>query len=122
MHVASTVAPHVAAIDVTGNRRNSRFRVGAGSAVLFTQDGYLLTNAHVVGTQKGRAVFADGSGTDLEFVGADPLSDLAVLRGRSPHVAPAEFGGADSLRVGQLLIAVGSPPGLNGFADAVGIP
>jgi S1-C subfamily serine protease len=104
---------------MTGNRRNGRFRVGAGSAVLFTEDGYLLTNAHVVaGTQKGRAVFADGSGTDLEVVGADPLSDLAVVRGRAPHVAPAEFGDAESLQVGQLVIAVGNPLGLSGSVTA----
>ena len=119
IRVARTVTPHVAAIEMTGNRRNGRFRVGAGSAVLFTEDGYLLTNAHVVaGTQKGRAVFADGSGTDLEVVGADPLSDLAVVRGRAPHVAPAEFGDAESLQVGQLVIAVGNPLGLSGSVTA----
>ena len=119
IRVAQTVMPHVAAIEMTGNRRNGRFRVGAGSAVLFTEDGYLLTNAHVVaGTQKGRAVFADGSGTDLEVVGADPLSDLAVIRGRAPHVPPAEFGDAESLRVGQLVIAVGNPLGLAGSVTA----
>ena len=119
IRVARTVTPHVAAIEMTGNRRNGRFRVGAGSAVLFTEDGYLLTNAHVVaGTQKGRAVFADGSGTDLQVVGADPLSDLAVLRGRAPNVAPAEFGDAESLQVGQLVIAVGNPLGLSGSVTA----
>ena len=96
MRVAETVTPHVAAIEMTGNRRNGRFRVGAGSAVLFTEDGYLLTNAHVVaGTHKGRAVFADGSRTDLELVGADPLSDLAVVRGPGATVPPAEFGDAE---------------------------
>ncbi|MFC7849756.1 S1C family serine protease [Arthrobacter sp. NPDC057388] len=119
MRVARTVTPHVAAIEMTGNRRNGRFRVGAGSGVLFTEDGYLLTNAHVVaGTHKGRAVFADGSATDLEVVGADPLSDLAVARGRAPHVAPAEFGDAESLQVGQLVIAVGNPLGLSGSVTA----
>ncbi|MET3933381.1 trypsin-like peptidase domain-containing protein [Arthrobacter sp. OAP107] len=119
IRVARSVTPHVAAIEMTGNRRNGRFRVGAGSAVLFTEDGYLLTNAHVVaGTQKGRAVFADGSGTDLEVVGADPLSDLAVVRGRAPHVVPAEFGDAESLQVGQLVIAVGNPLGLSGSVTA----
>jgi S1-C subfamily serine protease len=119
IRVARSVTPHVAAIEMAGSRRNGRFRVGAGSAVLFTEDGYLLTNAHVVaGTQKGRAVFADGSGTDLEVVGADPLSDLAVVRGRAPHVAPAEFGDAESLQVGQLVIAVGNPLGLSGSVTA----
>ena len=101
MRVAETVTPHVAAIEMTGKGRNGRFRVGAGSAVLFTEDGYLLTNSHVVaGTHQGHAAFADGSRTDLELVGADPLSDLAVVRGRAPKVAPAQFGDAETLRVG----------------------
>jgi S1-C subfamily serine protease len=52
------------------------------------------------------------------MVGADPLSDLAVVRGRAPHVAPAEFGDAESLRVGQLVIAVGNPLGLAGSVTA----
>jgi S1-C subfamily serine protease len=119
MRVAETVTPHVAAIEMTSNRRNGRFRVGAGSAVLFTEDGYLLTNSHVVaGTHQGHAAFADGSRTDLELVGADPLSDLAVVRGRAPKVAPAQFGDAETLRVGQLVIAVGNPLGLAGSVTA----
>ena len=119
MRVAETVTPHVAAIEMTGNRRNGRFRVGAGSAVLFTADGYLLTNSHVVaGTHQGHAVFADGSRTDLELIGADALSDLAVVRGRAPKVPPAEFGDAETLRVGQLVVAVGNPLGLAGSVTA----
>ena len=58
MRVAETVTPHVAAIEMTGNRRNGRFRVGAGSAVLFTGDGYLLTNSHVVAGTRARYVEA----------------------------------------------------------------
>jgi serine protease Do len=119
MRVAEAVTRHVAAIEMTSNRRNGRFRVGAGSAVLFTEDGYLLTNSHVVaGTHKGHAAFADGSRTDLELVGVDPLSDLAVVRGRAPKVAPAQFGDAETLRVGQLVIAVGNPLGLAGSVTA----
>lgn len=119
MHVAETVTPHVAAIEMTGKGRSGRFRMGAGSAVLFTEDGYLLTNSHVVaGTHQGHAAFADGSRTDLELVGADPLSDLAVVRGRAPKVSPAQFGDAETLRVGQLVIAVGNPLGLAGSVTA----
>ncbi|MDT0195807.1 trypsin-like peptidase domain-containing protein [Arthrobacter sp. AB6] len=119
MRVAETVTPHVAAIEMTSTRRNGRFRMGAGSAVLFTEDGYLLTNSHVVaGTSKGHAAFADGSRTDLELVGVDPLSDLAVVRGKAPRVAPARFGDAETLRVGQLVIAVGNPLGLAGSVTA----
>lgn len=119
MRVAAAVTPHVAAIEMTAPRRNGRMRVGAGSAVLFTEDGYLVTNSHVVaGTRTGHAVFADGSGMELELVGADPLSDLAVLRGRRSKVMPAEFGDAESLRVGQLVVAVGNPLGLSGSVTA----
>lgn len=119
IRVAETVTPHVAAIEMSGKGRNGRFRVGAGSAVLFTSDGYLLTNAHVVsGTGGGQAVFADGSRTEIEIVGADPLSDLAIVRGRSPAAPPADFGDAESLKVGQLVIAVGNPLGLAGSVTA----
>ncbi|TLM86773.1 S1C family serine protease [Pseudarthrobacter sp. NamE5] len=119
MRVAAAVTPHVAAIEMTAKRSNGRFRMGAGSAVLFTEDGYLLTNSHVVaGTSRGHAVFADGSRMELELVGADPLSDLAVVHGRRPRVAPAEFGAAESLKVGQLVVAVGNPLGLAGSVTA----
>jgi serine protease Do len=119
IRVAETVTPHVAAIEMTSSGRNGRFRVGAGSAVLFTSDGYLVTNAHVVGgTPAGHAVFADGTRSEVEVVGADPLSDLAVVHGRAPTATPAEFGDAESLKVGQLVIAVGNPLGLSGSVTA----
>ena len=119
IRVAEAVTQHVAALEMTGNGRNGRLRVGAGSAVLFTTDGYLLTNAHVVGgAQSGHAVFADGTATTVDVVGADALSDLAVVHGRAPTAAPAEMGDAESLRVGQLVIAVGNPLGLAGSVTA----
>ena len=119
MRVAAAVTPHVAAIEMTARRLNGRMRMGAGSTVLFTQDGYLLTNSHVVaGTERGHAVFADGSRMELELVGSDPLSDLAVVHGRRPKVPPAEFGAAETLRVGQLVVAVGNPLGLAGSVTA----
>ncbi|MGN7148031.1 S1C family serine protease [Arthrobacter sp. SAFR-179] len=119
MRVAAAVTPHVAAIEMTAKRGNGRVRVGAGSAVLFTQDGYLLTNSHVVaGTRHGFAAFGDGSRMDLELVGADPLSDLAVVHGSRSKVPPAEFGAAETLRVGQLVVAVGNPLGLAGSVTA----
>src|SRR3712207_7016242 len=75
--VAAEVTPHVAALLVTGRDG----RGGAGSAVVVSADGLLLTNAHVVGqAASGRAVFADGSETDVDVGGADPLSDLGVVR------------------------------------------
>ena len=119
IRVAGSVTPHVAAIEMVSTRRNGRVRVGSGSAVVFTVDGYLLTNAHVVaGTESGRAVFADGKQSDVQLVGADPLSDLAVVRGLGRTPPPAVLGNAEFLRVGQLVIAVGNPLGLSGSVTA----
>jgi S1-C subfamily serine protease len=90
-----------------------------GSAVVFTGDGFLLTNAHVVGRARdGTASFADGSAVPFTVVGADPLSDLAVLRSAGQTPAPARLGEADRLVVGQLVVAVGNPLGLSGSVTA----
>jgi S1-C subfamily serine protease len=113
--VAAEVTPHVAALQVTGRDG----RGGAGSAVVVSADGLLLTNAHVVGQASfGRAVFGDGSETDVDVVGADPLSDLAVVRARGATPPPAVLGNAEGLRVGQLVVAVGNPLGLAGSVTA----
>jgi S1-C subfamily serine protease len=113
--VAAEVTPHVAALQVTGRDGRS----GAGSAVVVGDDGLLLTNAHVVaGASHGRAVFSDGSESDVDVVGADPLSDLAVVRARSATPPPAVLGDAGTLRVGQLVVAVGNPLGLTGSVTA----
>ncbi|HEV3359416.1 MAG TPA: trypsin-like peptidase domain-containing protein [Pseudonocardiaceae bacterium] len=108
--VARSVTPHVASV---------RMRRGAGSAVVFTDDGFLLTNAHVVGSAgEGTAVFADGTESMFDVVGADTLSDLAVLRVRSGAPGAAVLGNADQLVVGQLVVAVGNPLGLAGSVTA----
>ena len=107
--VARSVTPHVASV---------RTGVGGGSAVVFT-DGLLLTNAHVVGSARdGQLTFSDGSDTPFSVVGADPLSDLAVLRAHASTPSPAELGDADRLVVGQLVVAIGSPLGLAGSVTA----
>src|ERR671916_2103743 len=107
--VAADLTPHVAALQVTGPGGSS----GAGSAVVFTGDGLLLTNAPVVArAARGRAVFGDGTESDVDVVGADPLSDLAVVRARTATPSPAALGDAGTLRVGQLVVAVGNPLGL----------
>jgi S1-C subfamily serine protease len=108
--VAAAVTPHVAAVLV---------RRGAGSGVVVTDDGLLLTNAHVVGSStRGEAAFADGTEVGFDVVGSDPLSDLAVLRARGATPPPATLGDADRLRVGQLVVAVGNPLGLAGSVTA----
>src|SRR5213082_2460362 len=117
--VAAEVNPRVAALQVSRRRRDGNFQAGAGSAVVFTNDGFLLTNAHVVGrADAGKASFDDGTETPFHVIGADPLSDLAVVRadGRTP--APARLGEAADLRVGQLVVAVGNPLGLAGSVTA----
>jgi S1-C subfamily serine protease len=112
--VAGQVLPSVAALMV-----RSRRGTGAGSAVTFTDDGLLVTSAHVVaGAGGGTAIFGDGAEADFDLVGADPLSDLAVLRVRAPGAPPATLGDADRLRVGQLVVAVGNPMGLAGSVTA----
>jgi S1-C subfamily serine protease len=77
--VAAALGPSVAALSVRSPRG-----AGAGSAVAFTDDGFLLTSAHVVeGAPGGMATFSDGAEAGFDVVGADPLSDLAVLRVRA---------------------------------------
>ena len=103
--VAERVLPSVASLRVGRAGRG-----GAGSAVVITPDGFLVTSAHVV-AQGGSASasFLDGSEYDVDVVGADPLSDLAIARARGATIEPVRIGNADQLRVGQLVVAVGNP-------------
>jgi len=108
--VARLLTPRVAGV---------RVRNGAGSAVVFTGDGFLLTNAHVVGSSRGGEVeFADGAEARFAVIGADRLSDLAVIRAEGPTPEPATLGDSDGLVVGQLVVAVGNPLGLTGSVTA----
>lgn len=107
--VASAVTPRVASVTL---------RRGNGSAVVF-DDRHLLTNAHVVGThERGTVTFSDGTETPFRVIGADPLSDLAVIGTDAHGKEPARLGNADDLVVGQLVVAVGSPLGLSGSVTA----
>jgi S1-C subfamily serine protease len=117
--VAEQLTPRVAALQVSRRRRDGSIAAGAGSAVVFTNDGFLLTNAHVVGkAEAGQAAFADGTTVPFRVVGSDPLSDLAVVRADGATPAPAQLGEASQLRVGQLVVAVGNPLGLAGTITA----
>jgi S1-C subfamily serine protease len=119
--VAERLTPRVAALRV---RRSEAGRAGeaAGSAVVLTRDGHLLTNAHVVegaeGSAAGQAAFADGTVASFDVVGRDPLSDLAVVRADRAIPDPPEYGDADQLKVGSLVVAVGNPLGLAGSVTA----
>src|SRR5437868_5230015 len=111
--VAAELTPKVAALYVSRRRGDGRFAAGSGSAVVFTDDGFLLTNAHVVGrADAGTVAFADGSTVPFHVIGADPLSDLAVVRADGPTPSPARLGEAADLRVGLPVVAVGNPLGL----------
>ncbi len=115
--VAAELTPKVASLRVSQGGRLSAESIG--SAVVYTSDGFLLTNAHVVGRAAGgTALFSDGTSSPFTVVGADPLSDLAVIRAGAATPRPATLGEADDLVVGQLVVAVGSPLGLAGSVTA----
>src|SRR5918997_4666380 len=112
--VAAQLTPRVAALRIRSARGES-----AGSAVSLTGEGHLITNSHVVGdADGGTASFADGTVARFDVVGRDPLSDLAVVRTDRPVIGPPEYGDADSLLVGSLVVAVGNPLGLAGTVTA----
>ena len=116
--VAERVTPSVANLRVARRVRGGRVLAGGGSGVVITPDGFLVTSAHVVaGTAGvGRASFSDGRDVEVTVIGADPLSDLALLHLGGDAFTAAELGDAEQLRVGQLVVAIGNP---NGFAGSV---
>ena len=117
--VAERLAPSVASLRVTRRTRRGRVQAGAGSGVVLTHDGFLLTSAHVVGgSDGGSARFTDGRELRFAIAGSDPLSDLAVIRIEDGELHPAELGDADRLRVGQLVVAIGNPHGFEGSVTA----
>jgi serine protease Do len=117
--VARDLAPSVANLRVTRRLRGGRTAMGGGSAVVITPDGFLVTSAHVVeGSRSGSASFVDGREMRFSVVGADALSDIAVLRADAEDLAPARLGDASDLQVGQLVVAIGNPHGYAGSVTA----
>jgi S1-C subfamily serine protease len=117
--VAERLTPSVAHLAVSRRTRRGRSAEGAGSGVAISSDGYMLTSAHVVAGGTGAsATFSDGRELSADVEGADPLSDLAVVRVDARDLTPAQLGDADDLRVGQLVVAIGSPMGLAGTVTA----
>jgi S1-C subfamily serine protease len=99
--------------------RGRGFREGTGSGVAFTPDGYILTNAHVVGEARRLEVaLTDGSEHEAWVVGADPPTDLAVVKVESGALPCADLGDSRRLRVGQLAIAIGNPLGFSSTVSA----
>jgi S1-C subfamily serine protease len=117
--VAERLSPSVANLRVMRRVPGGRSAEGGGSGVVITPDGYLLTSAHVMAqSDRASATFVDGRELSVDVVGGDPLSDLAVVRAAGSDLEPAEMGDADRLRVGQLVVAIGSPLGFGGSVTA----
>jgi putative serine protease PepD len=107
--IAAAVKPSVVAI---------RTQTGEGSGVVFNKDGYIVTNNHVVADARGKTVqvnFSDGRTATAQIVGTDPKTDLAVVKvSNVSGLTPAKFGDSSALRVGDTVLAIGSPLGLEG--------
>lgn len=114
VRVADELMPAVVNIRAAGNGRG-----GSGSGVLFTPDGFLLTNHHVVGGRREvRVRTSDGGDLPGRVVGADPWTDLAVVQAEGNGLPYASLGDSGQLRVGQLAVAIGSPFGFDSTVTA----
>jgi S1-C subfamily serine protease len=114
VRVAETLRPAVVNLRAGGGRRQ-----GSGSGVLFTPDGFLLTNHHVVGgNQRVRVRLNDGRELDGHVVGNDPWTDIAVVQAEGDKLPHAVLGDSQKLRVGQLVVAIGSPLGFESTVTA----
>ena len=115
---AEKVSPSVVYIEVqqpARSRRGNTPRVprearGSGSGFIFTPDGFILTNSHVVhSANQIEVTVADGHKYQADLIGDDPDTDLAVIRINAPNAVPAKLGEAAKIRVGQLVVAIGNP-------------
>ena len=111
--VASTVLPSVVKINVSGSQGS-----GSGSGIVLSKDGDILTNNHVVALASGggsiTVSFNDGTTVKATVTGTDPVTDMAVIKAQGvKDLVPATIGRSSDLKVGQSVVAVGSPYGLN---------
>ncbi|HTH37474.1 MAG TPA: trypsin-like peptidase domain-containing protein [Pyrinomonadaceae bacterium] len=117
VRASELVSPSVVKIEVKQKSGNRRWRPnddvgGSGSGFVFTPDGFILTNSHVVSSvERIHAVLNDGNRFDASLVGDDPDTDLAVIRINAPVLQAVRFGSSNDLKVGQLAIAIGNPYG-----------
>jgi S1-C subfamily serine protease len=113
IRVVESVGPAVVSISLSDRSSDSASgQPGAGSGVVITPDGYILTNNHVVqNAGKVQVTLTDGTSLSATVVGKDPATDLAVIRADTSYLASATLGDSDRLRVGQVVIAMGNPLG-----------
>jgi S1-C subfamily serine protease len=109
--VASAAIPSIVAVSVLDSDGIN----GGGSGVVYSEDGYLITNHHVVqGANEVGVIFADGVSYPAEVVGSDPLTDIAVISTTRPDLTPIALGSEADLVIGERTVAVGNPLGLLG--------
>lgn len=119
--VAERLRHTVVNVSVWGRRRSPWEDPpnGNGSGIVIAPDGLVVTNNHVVeGSRKVEVTFADGIEAEADILGTDAASDLAVLRANASDLTAANFGDANDLRVGQLVLAIGSPYGFHSTVTA----
>lgn len=116
---AQSISPSVVYIDIALDSGTRRERRGAGSGFIFTPDGYIFTNSHVVhGADKIEVTLDDGRKSPARLVGEDQNTDLAVIQIGAPSLLAAKLGNSQTLKAGQLVIAIGNPYGFQSTVTA----